>query len=212
MGKRDIHEKRDGRVTINVRCENPAFWLCLLIHKSDSTHTPSILNMPRVKERSFKPNLDLEECYKKALQRLQDGTFKSSQKAAIAYGLKKSSLAHRKNDRQSQQEAHSDELVFSPAAERGIVRWILKGIDFGFPPWLNHLIQKVKFSAKNKHQWQVPMGHQQKHPMGKSCITKMYFSLWETPGVSERMWSGNLEASISEEYQTLGGHSGRPSA
>jgi len=42
-------------------------------------------------------------------------------------------------------------------------------------------------------------------------ITKMYFSLWKTPGVSERMWSVKLEASISGEYQTLGGYSGRPS-
>jgi len=41
-------------------------------------------------------------------------------------------------------------------------------------------------------------------------ISKMYFSLWKTPGVSERMWSVNLEASISGEYQTLGGYSGRP--
>jgi hypothetical protein len=42
-------------------------------------------------------------------------------------------------------------------------------------------------------------------------ISKMYFSRWEPPGVSERMWSVKLEASISGEYQTLGGHSGRPS-
>jgi len=42
-------------------------------------------------------------------------------------------------------------------------------------------------------------------------ISKMYFSLWKPPGVSERMWSANLEASISGEYQTLGGHSGWPS-
>jgi hypothetical protein len=32
--------------------------------------------MPRVKERSFKLNLDLEERYKKAQQGLQDGTIK----------------------------------------------------------------------------------------------------------------------------------------
>jgi len=43
------------------------------------------------------------------------------------------------------------------------------------------------------------------------CISTMYFSLWKTPGVSERMWSVNLEGSISGEYQTLGGYSGRPS-
>jgi len=42
-------------------------------------------------------------------------------------------------------------------------------------------------------------------------ISKMYFSLWNTPEVSERMWSVNLDASILEEYQTVGGHSGRPS-
>jgi hypothetical protein len=42
-------------------------------------------------------------------------------------------------------------------------------------------------------------------------ISKMYFSLWKTPGVSERMWSANLEASISGEFQTLGGYSVRPS-
>jgi len=42
-------------------------------------------------------------------------------------------------------------------------------------------------------------------------IRKMYFSHWEPPGVSERMWSENLNASISAEYQTLRGHSGRPS-
>jgi hypothetical protein len=89
--------------------------------------------MPRVTEHSFKPNLDLEECYKKALQGLPDSTFISLQKAAIVYRLKKSSLAYRKNGRQSWQEAHSDEKVFSPAAERAIVRRILKCDDFGFP-------------------------------------------------------------------------------
>jgi len=39
----------------------------------------------------------------------------------------------------------------------------------------------------------------------------MYFSFWEPPEVSERMWSVNLDASISGVYQTLRGHSGRPS-
>jgi hypothetical protein len=89
--------------------------------------------MPWVKEHSFKPNLDLEECYKKALQGLPDSILISFQKAAIVYRLKRSSLAYRKNGRQSRQEAHSDKKVFSPAAERAIVRWILKRDDFGFP-------------------------------------------------------------------------------
>jgi hypothetical protein len=43
------------------------------------------------------------------------------------------------------------------------------------------------------------------------CISKIYFSYWEPPGVSERRRSVNLEASISGENQTLGVHSGRPS-
>jgi len=44
-----------------------------------------------------------------------------------------------------------------------------------------------------------------------ACISKMYFSHWKPPGVSERMWSANLYASISGEYQTLGVHSCQPS-
>jgi len=40
-------------------------------------------------------------------------------------------------------------------------------------------------------------------------ISKLYFSHCKPPGVSERMWSVNLDASISGEYQTLGGHSCR---
>jgi len=42
-------------------------------------------------------------------------------------------------------------------------------------------------------------------------ISKMNFSHWKPPGVSERMWSVNLDVSISGEYQALGGHSGYPS-
>ena len=41
-------------------------------------------------------------------------------------------------------------------------------------------------------------------------ISKMHFSRWKPPGVSERMWSVNLDASISAKYQMLGGYSGRP--
>jgi len=44
-----------------------------------------------------------------------------------------------------------------------------------------------------------------------SLISKMYFSHWKPPGVSEKMWSVNLDVSISGEYQTLGGHFCRPS-
>ncbi|KAF8538084.1 hypothetical protein BDD12DRAFT_844005, partial [Trichophaea hybrida] len=73
--------------------------------------------MPRIKEYSLTPHSNLEEHFKKALQGLQDGTFTSIQKATIAYGLKKSILTHHKNGRQSRQQAHRNEQVFSPAAE-----------------------------------------------------------------------------------------------
>ena len=36
-------------------------------------------------------------------------------------------------------------------------------------------------------------------------ISKMYFRHWKPPGVSDRMWSVNLDASISGEYNTLKG-------
>ena len=42
-------------------------------------------------------------------------------------------------------------------------------------------------------------------------ISKMYFRCRKSPGVSERMWSVNLDASMSGSYQTLGGHSGHNS-
>jgi len=41
----------------------------------------------------------------------------------------------------------------------------------------------------------------------KINISKMYFSHWKPAGVSERMWSVNLDTSIPGEYQTLRGHS-----
>jgi hypothetical protein len=39
----------------------------------------------------------------------------------------------------------------------------------------------------------------------------MYISLWKPPEGSKRMWSVNLDASSSGEYQTVGGHSSQPS-
>jgi len=65
--------------------------------------------MPRVKNRFQFVHLSIEERYEKALNGLEDGTFKSLQKAATAYNLSKSSLGHRKNGRQSRQIAHQAE-------------------------------------------------------------------------------------------------------
>jgi hypothetical protein len=48
-------------------------------------------------------------------------------------------------------------------------------------------------------------------PVAFPSISKMCFSHWMPQGVSERTWSVNLDASISGEYETIGGHSCRPS-
>jgi hypothetical protein len=42
-------------------------------------------------------------------------------------------------------------------------------------------------------------------------ISKMYVRHWKPPGLSEKMCSVNLDASISGKYQPLAVHSGWPS-
>jgi len=53
--------------------------------------------MPKVKDRSARTKKTLEEQYELALKGLDDGIFKSLQKAAEAYDLRKLSLGHRRN-------------------------------------------------------------------------------------------------------------------
>ena len=48
--------------------------------------------------------------------------------------------------------------------------------------------------------------HDHELTLSTAFISKMQFSHWEPPGVSERMWSVNLDALISGECQTVGGH------
>jgi hypothetical protein len=42
------------------------------------------------------------------------------------------------------------------------------------------------------------------------CISNMYLLDWEPQGVSERRRGVKVEASVSVENQTQGGHSGQP--
>ena len=78
--------------------------------------------MPRIKERS---NLTLEQRYSKASEGPEGGANKSLAKAAQAIG-------HRKGGRRAQQDAHQTEQIFTPAAEKATVNWILKLDDYGF--------------------------------------------------------------------------------
>jgi len=86
--------------------------------------------MPKVTVESNIPKFTLEQCYEAALKGLDTGVFSSLQEAADAYGLPKSSLGHRKNGRQTRDIAHQDQQIFTPAAEKAIVKWILKLDDF----------------------------------------------------------------------------------
>ena len=111
--------------------------------------------MPRAKEQSSLSKLALEKRYATALKGLEDGTYKSLASAAQANNLSKSSLGHRKNGRQPRQEVHHEQQIFSPAAEKATVKWILKLDDFGFSPRVDILMGLVKHLAKNEGLRQV---------------------------------------------------------
>jgi len=74
--------------------------------------------------------LILEQRYEAALNGLDTVVFSSLQKAAEAYGLPKSSLGHQKNSHQTREITHQEQQTFTPAAEKAIVKWILKLDDF----------------------------------------------------------------------------------
>ena len=95
-------------------------------------------------------------------------------KAAQAHDLRKSSLGHRRNGRRSRQVAHHDQQIFTPAAEKAIVRWILKLDDYGMLPRVDYLTDAVMELAKNEGSRQVQVGSQpraQTNLIGKNWIT-----------------------------------------
>jgi hypothetical protein len=100
--------------------------------------------MPHIKDRTSQLDIDREERFQKALKALKDGVFTSIGEAATAFNLPKSSLGHRRNGRQTRQKAHEGDQILSPAAEKAVVKWILKLDDYGFPPRLDRLWQMVE--------------------------------------------------------------------
>ena len=75
--------------------------------------------------------------------------------AAVAFELPKSSLYHRMKRRQNRRKAHEGDQILSPAAEKAVVKWILKLDDHGFPPRLDRLWQMVeklaRYEAEGRH-------------------------------------------------------------
>ena len=88
--------------------------------------------------------------YTKALEDLEDDTYKSWQLPRRPMARAKSSLGHRKKGWQPRQEAHQEQQIFSPASEKAVVRWVLKLGDFGFSPRVDILMGLVKHLAKNE--------------------------------------------------------------
>ncbi|KAI5806875.1 hypothetical protein EDC01DRAFT_599301, partial [Geopyxis carbonaria] len=66
-----------------------------------------------------------EEQIRRAMQGLQDSSFRSAQEAATAFNVPSSTLAHCIAGRKTRCQAHEDEQLFTSAEERAIVRWIL---------------------------------------------------------------------------------------
>ena len=99
--------------------------------------------------------------------------YKSLASAAQANNLSKLSLGHRKNDCQPRWEALHDQQIFSPAAEKAIVKWILKLDSFGFSPRVDILMGLVKHLAKDESQRQVQV---QDFAEGKKIIGKNWIS------------------------------------
>jgi hypothetical protein len=65
------------------------------------------------------------------------------------------------------------------------------------------LINKVRsYSTDWFDRWRHSVGHPKLASRSRNYSSKMYFSHWKPPVVSERMWSVYLDASISEGYQT----------
>ena len=124
------------------------------------TTNPSTAHDAQSKGLLALTNIDLEKRYELALKGLEDGTYDTLAKAAQAHDLRKSSLGHRRNGRHSRQVAHHDQQIFTPTAEKAIVRWILKPDDYGMPPRVDYLTDAVMELAKNEKSRQVQVRSQ----------------------------------------------------
>ena len=120
--------------------------------------------------------MSLKQRYAKALKGLEDGTYKSLASAAQVNDLiiSKSSLGHRKNGRQPREEAHQEQQIFSPEAEKAMAKWILKLDDFGSSPRVEILMGLVKHLAKDEslRQVQVQDFAEGKNITGTNWITR----------------------------------------
>ena len=92
---------------------------------------------------------------------MEGGTYKSLGEAAVSNQLSISSLGHRRNGRRLRQE---DEQIFSPTAEKAVVKWILKLDSYGFSPRVDILMGLVKHLAKEDTERQIQKKRHTKEP------------------------------------------------
>ena len=64
---------------------------------------------------------------------LDDGSFTSIREAAAACNVLPPTLAHRITGRQTRNQTYKDESLFTTAAERTIVKWVVHLDKLGFP-------------------------------------------------------------------------------
>jgi hypothetical protein len=150
-----------------------------------------------------------------ALQALKDGVFSSIGEAATAFNLPKSSLAHRRNSRQTRQQAHEGDQIISPAAEKAIVKWILKLDDYGFPSRLDRLWQMVEKRAVEeraalKARYKAEGGKNKVHDtIGNNWITQFLNRHPELASKMakrmdrQRVFANNL-TTIADHFKKLG--------
>ena len=163
--------------------------------------------MSEVKDGSALTKIDLEKRNELALKGLEDRTYDTLAKAAQAHDLRKSSLGRRRNGRHSRQIAHHDQQIFTPTAEKAIVRWILKLDNYGMPPWVDYLTDAVMDLAKNEKSRQVQARNrpQGKNPAQTSLIGRNWITyfLGRRPGLAlkfasridrQRAYAGNPHA------------------
>jgi len=107
----------------------------------------------KLKNRDATAATEREEAFHKAIQTLKNSTFTSIVEAAVVFELPKSTLCHRMKGCQNWQKAHQGDQVLSPAAERAVVKWILKLSDHGFPARLDRLWEIIEVVAVK--EWEL---------------------------------------------------------
>lgn len=91
-----------------------------------------------------------EESITRALNRLENGDFKSLRQASALTGVPYATLQRRRQGAKPRTEAHQPEQLLSAVQERVLVDWIKRNDNWGFPPRLWEVEEKgLLLAGKN---------------------------------------------------------------